>query len=341
MYNQTNYLIPNTKLAYILHIVIYLYLIKYFILAIKIVTNQGFAFLRGLAFTESSLLINTTEELYIIQTIVLAVFVSTVIIGIVVFVESNKINSFLILGITDILLYSILFAGRKYIYMFIILLFFGIMIFHSKKKSKISFSKLYKSLIIFIIVVFVISYISSFRSISTGYTQFDNIIIYYTGSIKYLDILLENYRNTLYFPNYGNGSISFGFVYNFFEIAKYILTGKEYMGGDYLVSSVTQNYYNISQVIKYNALPTFVYGFLRDFGYIGIIIGGALIGISTSFIEKKYLSNKNSILNKSLYLYLFYVLMQTVFTWEYIYSYTLMIIVFLIIFTIKFKKINR
>jgi oligosaccharide repeat unit polymerase len=215
------------------------------------------------------------------------------------------------------------------------------MIFHSKKKSKISFSKLYKSLIIFIIVVFVISYISSFRSISTGYTQFDNIIIYYTGSIKYLDILLENYRNTLYFPNYGNGSISFGFVYNFFEIAKYILTGKEYMGGDYLVSSVTQNYYNISQVIKYNALPTFVYGFLRDFGYIGIIIGGALIGISTSFIEKKYLSNKNSILNKSLYLYLFYVLMQTVFTWEYIYSYTLMIIVFLIIFTIKFKKINR
>jgi hypothetical protein len=107
----------------------------------------------------------------------------------------------------------------------------------------------------------------------------------------------------------------FGFIINLLLGPISFLLGFKYAGSDYLVTQVTANTLFISPSITYNALTTMLYPFLRDLGFIGVIIGTASLALFISSVEK-YFSRGRQLIFLCLYVYLGFIIFNSIMVYQ-------------------------
>lgn len=178
-------------------------------------------------------------------------------------------------------MFCILTTGRD-----IIIYLFVLLIFSYKTNALL---KNYKLILFLIIILSVISLYRSDGALMVIYAA----ISYFTGSIVYLDILLQGYQEPLtgYYLGEVVASQLAPSVYKFFgiisgqsSISPFLSIGKELM--EYTQVSDDSPFYNY-----YNALPTWYYFFFRDFGYFGsyiyLAIIGAILGVMYNMLSSR------------------------------------------------------
>lgn len=174
----------------------------------------------------------------------------------------------------------------------------------------------------------------STKSIMTNLSaSFDQVILYFTGSIRAFDYsLVHNYRGQI-ISNYGKtlGGATFSGINEFFIMALRGF-GMEILTINMKIGALTQPSIFIGETIQYNAFYSCILNYYIDFGVMGIVLFGGLFGGFISLLIKNILKTKDVYLIVILVLNLYIALFSTL-RWEYQSPSTWMII--LMILTIR------
>ena len=96
---------------------------------------------------------------------------------------------------------------------------------------------------------------------------------------------------------------------------------------DAIISKVSENYYYVAPDIRMNHSYTAAWYFMCDFGYIGIIIGFALLGYFVSVCYGKSCANTyRSPFWQCMYLYMVMVIIFTVIDFQISWTTTVMVL---------------
>lgn len=283
----------NVKLIYFTNFISWIYMYRFLSKAIPIIKSRGFNALRLYAF-DSSMGLGSTIELTIAQIFVQSIFIATIVISAFYFNCKREHKGLVIISIIDVAIYTISFAGRGMLTSFIAynIIFFVIIRLNSKfKKTKKSTDKKRKNNF-FAIVIGLVMMIYLTNKRGWGETNFIKELYYYAvGPFSFLEVLLQegigNFKPLLY------GKATFGFIFNLIIMPLAYIFKFNYLGSDYLITSITSTVRFISPNMSYNALTTMIYPFMRDFGYIGILVGGVFFALFISVSEKKYKKENN------------------------------------------------
>lgn len=328
----------NIKAIYILNIASWIYMIRFINRSVPIILTKGFNTLRGYAYN-SNLGLGTTIELAIAQIFVEAIFGVTILITALDLNNDREYPYLVLFSLIDIVIYTISFAGRGMITIFIGYILIGIVVMRNKKiKSKKNKKNKKRTYIIIIIGICMMYLLTKARG--WGEVNFiKELYLYMVGSFSFLDAIIhestisQNAHNLLY------GKATFGFIYNTISIPLSYIFKIGYSGSDYLITTITANSRFISPDIMYNALTTMIYPFLRDFGYLGVILGSSFFAFFVSFAENEY-KKKNSLTYLFIYCVLLFNLCNSVKNY-YLYSPTFGIYIVLIFFFTKKINIKR
>lgn len=194
----------------------------------------------------------------------------------------NKKQKLLLLAIFNVLIGTITFGGRYLIMNFIIYYIAGYLIL--KKYNHI---KMRKSYILTAVIVLVS--ITILRG-TDGLSVLNMAILYYTGSLSYLQVILTNpelYGLTS-LPMYGY--LTFGFLFEPFVLGLKLLLGLNIDVPSYYFNIYAQPFVNIGEtsIRYYNNNTTMFYTFIRDFGESGVVIGTALMAIAVCLIQNRF-----------------------------------------------------
>lgn len=320
----------DLKIVFIFNIISYLYLISFIIRAFEIIKTSGFRVLRIYAF-DPFLWGVSTYKLLIIQWIIYPIFIVTIIYSIIYILKQKKLSLLFFIGLFDMILYTFIFAGRYLILMYVLFTIFAFILLVGKK---IYLSKFNLKLFLMLIILFIsIIVITQFRN--WNYNSFlKDLYIYFIGSSKFLDILYTN--NT--FPEiylYGKGT--FGFILNNIEALKSMIFGLDYNGTDNIISNILGSQVHISDSQTYNALPTYIYTFIADFGLFGVFIGNFIFVLFITFVEKMYYRNYN-LVYFALYIWVLFLIFDTIFTYRLLLPFSGITIFFIIFFNLKIQN---
>ena len=195
-------------IIYFANIIAWIYLSQFIPKAINIIKAFGLRGLRPYAF-DSSLGFGTTKQLLIVQWIVYSIFVATVLIAMIYSVMRKKHLLLNIFAVIDVALYTFLFGGRYLIVRMLMFYLFAFLIVKSLELEKLKVKNLNFVLIGILIIMTII--LTNLRN--WGNTSFiENVVIYYTGSFTFLDVILSEFDWTTS-PLFGTGM--FGFIINF------------------------------------------------------------------------------------------------------------------------------
>lgn len=169
-----------------------------------------------------------------------------------------------------------------------------------------------------------------------GNTSFiENVVIYYTGSFTFLDVILSEFDWTTS-PLFGTGM--FGFIINFIHALFALIFEVPYNSSScQVITHFTGIPRFISPTVKYNAMTTMLYPFIRDFGFVGIIMGTSFLAWFISFVENKF-KKSNSLLYLCLYVYLAFVLFDSVMSYQLLFPASGVTMGLLFIFIKSVKK---
>lgn len=174
------------------------------------------------------------------------------------------------LPLLNIALFCLLAAGRDIIFYMVIMLIFSL------KSGRFIYYAKYYSLIVFFVL-----YMTTLRGgLDTAFYAF---ISYFTGPIIYMDLLIKG-ADQFYYGNVILSQIFSPFIYILNPILggenAFTIVGQELMG--FVQISEDSHFYDY-----FNALPTWMYFFYRDFGYAGFIIYPMLISSIVMLIYSK------------------------------------------------------
>lgn len=209
----------------------------------------------------------------------------------------NKIKKYFYYSFFNFLLFTFISGSRE-------LLFYLILIFILCIKIR-SFKLFLKEIIFIILVVFIISLN---RGSSSLKAMIELLILYFTGSINFMDyhlreIDLKQYYGKLFFSSI---ITPIEFILKKINFIKDITIYK--VGGE-LARTV-----NISQTQTYNALPTMFYIFYKDMRMVGVIFYSLLLGI---FYKVIYFSNKINNATLVLFSYLETILIYSILVYKF------------------------
>lgn len=323
------------KLIYITHIVCWTYLFNFLIKSLNIISSYGFKRLRMYAFN-SDMGFATTLELTIIQWLIQPVFIATVLIATIYVILGRNKQILILIAVIDIIIYTLLFGGR---YMLVRAMMYYIFAFLILKSGGFRQLREKKNNIVYIGVIICAIVILTGQRNWKDTSFIKNIILYYTGSFPFLDAILqiEHYGGI---SNYLFGRATMGFMYNPIIAPFAFLFKSPYAGSGYTITQVTAVPKFISPDQTYNAMTTMLYPFLMDFGYFGIIIGSAFLAWFVSFAENKF-HKTNHLLFLSLYVYLNFVLFDSVMSYQLLFpasGITLFVLFLFIKIEFRFKR---
>lgn len=190
----------------------------------------------------------------------------------------------------NIVLRAFISGGRTILFEFVVILIMAYLSYFKdvrtiKFKQKIS-------LTLFCAVATLFAVIISFgRAGKTGgiiSTITETLAINFTGSFKYLSILLER---GLFLSEKTHGAASFAGIYDvFISIRRFLGMGNaETLQNS--IGNITAKFWYIGDY-SYNAMPTMYYFFMTDWGKAGPIIGGAVFASIACFTEKLFINRK-------------------------------------------------
>jgi oligosaccharide repeat unit polymerase len=291
----------NFNLIIFLNLISWLIVFPIFLKALEILRFKGFNFLRDYA-TEGYLF-NSTQKEIIYNWIIFPIFIASGIYSSLLIKDwkYKRVKLLIFISTISLLLHTFIYAARALLVRYIFYFVVALILFNYKKirnKKRILILAL-----LFIIIFVLISYYLT-RERSQELNVYSNIILYYTGPFY----LLEAYLTNPVFSRLNdrlNGKITFGFIYNLFEAAKYIIFKSPYEGSDSEITNVTAIPVPVGYGIKMNAGCTAVYAFLRDFGIFGIILGFSLIAVASNLIKYMY-ETRGQLINKAMYLMFLY-----------------------------------
>lgn len=314
----------NIRRIYLLHLFVYIFSIPYVSTSIKYMFLNGIVALR--AADLSSLQQNTYIALAF-QWICLPFFTTTIIAASVCIALKMRQRILTLLAVIDIAIYAITYGGRYIIAKFIFYIVAAIIVVN-QGTIKFLIKKYLKALLLVAIAMVAIVYITSFRKLS-GFNFLGNIVGYFSGSLCFLSALLKYNTNTNYL---GYGSMTFGFIVNFFKTIGKIILGIEYNGSDAIFTSFAGDYLKIGNNTMYNSLPTMLYAFILDFGLWFFWIGVLLLATFSLYIEKRFYKRRD-IMSLSIYMYALFVVFDTILVYDYISTGAFMTFFFLIFVT--------
>lgn len=312
------------KEIYILNILSWLYCTKFLIKSLNIIFYGGGLKVLRMYSYNSELGLGSTAELLILQIIIGAIFTSTIIISIALIVLKKVNYKMLLIAIVDLIVYTLLFGGRSYIFNFGLYYIFAyfIMKLYGNKVIKIN-----KKLIIVCITFLVLLTIK--RSWS-DVNLLETIVWYFTGGFNNLSVLfLENKM-----PMYLYGKAILGFIINIVLMFFTAIFGIDYNGSDHIITAITSIQRNISPSIRTNANTTLIYPLFMDSGVIGIILGSIFLGGLVSIIEREFIKRKD-VMFYCIYIYFLQILFNSIFNYSLLFPVSGVTLIFIIIFTRK------
>lgn len=279
----------NMNVLIVLNLFCYIFMVPIFLKAINIIQNQSWARLRAYAFMESDLLA-TALQIRISIWIVYPIFLFTIILSLIYIIIQKRDFILTAMGIIDIALYSVSFGGRGLIVKSIILFGLTLILLYQQQRIRIKFRKRY-----FLgggIAILILSNAISARSLG-GLSVINNLIVYLVGSFSYFDVITNSSKYTDLNSVYLFGTGALGFLINPFLYVMSLFPGVDNLTSEKITKLVTTNFEFISSDYMYNALPTSMYPFWRDFGIVGIILGTMFFAVSVIYVEKKFHAEMN------------------------------------------------
>ena len=231
------------------------------------------------------------------------VFASLAILSVWIF-KKKKINKlFLALVIVNILQDVVIFAARATLIKAILYI---IISFLFLRKNTFSIKQTLSFTVILAALFIIIAFVTGERNVGTDWGIWETIVVYYIASFNLLDYYLQHPTfSQLTFSDWTYGSCILGGFYNFIPSALYVLYNVPYFGTDNIVTQITAQNVEVASNISMNAACTADYAFLKDFGYLGIIAGFALMARLLVKIKTSY-EKAPTIGHSALYVFFIY-----------------------------------
>lgn len=266
------------------------------------------------AFFQSRVFESYIQEI-IFKTLPLNMLSALVIIFILLAIETKKIKLHFI-SLFNVALLTFIGGGRHsliaFVYAIVIVWISGKYSVRQNQNIRSSkFKKHIKSLC-FIIIAIMIAV-----TIIRGQSFFKSLYSYFSGSISFLDYILDNpYIFKLNEPLFGY--LTFSAILEPIVLLLKILGLTTIKIPSYEFNIICQNYYNIGSNgvnVFFNANTTIIYYFLRDFGVFGIFIGGIYLGRLASLSLNKW--NKGSFFWGLMFIYVMTGLFNSLMTFQF------------------------
>ncbi|WP_346934854.1 O-antigen polymerase [Clostridium sp.] len=336
--------------VWVIGIIIMMILLGYLGEYNKLLEIYGMNYARIIRFELGYMLKSPFELLfynYIIQSVVSVI---TLLVPIHILNRKYR-NPIVYIGIINVLLNAQIGKGRMVIFELLVYFILAFIIYFYDEILK--YIKKYWYIIIAIIGIGGISMVfltlvrlktdfTSIESISINLKEtFDQVILYFTGSIRAFDYsLINNYRDNI-ISQYGHtwGGATFAGI-NEVIVMFFRGLGKEIPTVNMMLGTLTQPAIFIGENIQYNAFYTAAFNYYIDFGIFGILLFSGLFGAFSSFIIKKTLKSKNVYCVMILILNL-YIMLFSLLRWEYQSPSTwIIILIILTVYTINKKYVS-
>ena len=225
--------------------------------------------------------------------------------------ELGKVK-YMFVALSDAFILVFISGGRYSILSFIYCVF--LLLFLSNKNNvqnmSLKLGKKAKKLIVFGVII--LSLVTTIR----GQDILKEFVKYFSGSFSYLDLILSN-PSDFGLNSYTYGYLTFG---AFFEPIVLVLKA---LGFDtpnipaYQINIYCQTFHNIGKDVRimYNANTTILYYFISDLGFLGILIGGILIGKVISITHNKW--QMHSLFGSLLFLYFMIVALNSTMIYQF------------------------
>lgn len=198
----------------------------------------------------------------------------------------TKSFKYLLYAVLNALLITVVNGGGRYAILSLFYSIFLMLITNNFGNKKYYFIRKYKariikSVIFIILLLFLITLLRGQNSL------FRSIVIYFSGSLSFLDYIIS-LPNSFALNEHLYGYFTFGILIEPLVLVLKVLGFTDIKVPSYLFNIYCQPFYNIGingTYISFNANTSILYYFLRDFGVVGIVIGGTLLGsiISLAF----------------------------------------------------------
>lgn len=291
----------NLKTVYVVNFICYIFIIPITIKAIRIIITYGFSNLRSYAFDVTGGLVTELTS-KVTAWIIYPVFLVTMIIA-ALYIALGLKEKIIIVGILDVAIYILTFGGRSLIIRFVLYVLFAYIAFNHSFFMLLKKMPLKQKVILLVIFAFFL-YLVSLRKWE-GLSIFENIVIYLFGSEKYFDILVQdiNLKGNLY------GTGLFGIILNPLMYFSNIFLRTDFILSEQAIQQVTDPFVSIGKS-NFNALPSMLYIFWRDYGEVGIVIGTFLFTLIITYVERK-IKRKVSLFNLILLIFISYAVFQS------------------------------
>lgn len=224
----------------------------------------------------------------------------------------------------------------------VILLIYSIIALMMTKNFKISeliIIRKYKRKIrnVTIFAIFVMFFIT----VTRGQEVLKNIVVYFSGSLSYLDYIVSN-PATFALDKPTHGYLTFGVITEPIILILKILGLTSAKVPSYEFNIYCQQYYNIgtgTDKVLINANTSIIYYFLRDFGVYGILIGAVFISSVSIYAYNKWKTRGNRFYGM-VFVYMSYTLFNSLMTYHFFSTKPLFILFTLYLLNIDHSKIR-
>lgn len=321
--------LSSNLLLVFLHLAAYIFSFPYLSKSLRLIVSGDFYQVRVNAF-EGTAEYASTATLMIFQTLIAPLFVVTFLLAALSFGKGKPNKRLIFLSVLDVLLYTLLFAGR---YMILQLMLFLVFATYEKYAGRLFdfLGRRKKIVVIMMLLIGALILMTSLRS-DSGFWK--SLYTYFCGSFAYLSYLVDNEIGTKLFLL---GRTSFGFVFNFINMVLTFLLNTPYIGSNHVVTQLTQHTVRIGEQMSYNSLGTMLHDFMTDFGVYGSLISVVLFACVCNQIERKKRSTDSNFWN-ALYIYVLFAVVNTVLGYSFRAPATLMIIVYIWLFAGSTRK---
>lgn len=212
-------------------------------------------------------------------------------------VKRIALYTFLI-NIVNVLIYVCITGGR---FLFVLCIFIIIIETWMNNSGKIKLvMKKNKKIVLLVICFFIITIFITSQRVLSGLDFWGMLYVYFYASINMFSILeaqTDTYSNYLYGTNLIGGFIT-----------PFILLLNNYLGSDFQIplkeiNEYTSDFVWVSNYIHMNNNCTFLYGAIRDFGSIGVVIYAIIYALVVNLFYKKSFK-KQSIISEGIYVYI-------------------------------------
>ncbi len=323
--NNVNKSPTNKLLLYVLNVAAYVFSFPYLKKSLSILRTKGIYFVRNAAFDGNGG-IGSTAVLMIFQYVVSSLFLATLIVTVMDVFEKKVKPLAVLFSILNVLLYTVLFAGRFILLNSIVIVLF-VAIDTDRIRSIIKLISKHKKILVFCLVVVAgLCFMTLLRTSSTNIVK--SVYVYFTGSFSYLSYLIEKGVCTDLFLL---GRAFLGFIYNSICTALTVFLGVPYNGSDSIITQLTQFMVPIGGGNSFNALGSMLHDFIADFGVFGCLFDVFLFAIICNNVERIRL-HENTFFSRAVYYYMVMVVVYSVFSYQLRSPSALFCFVFLYIF---------